>query len=309
MEDAAAPEVSATPDAPASDVTTDDAPEPKLEALAKETEEKPKAPEKPQPKRYKLKVDGREEEVEEEEIIRRAQRASAADKRFQEAAEIQKKYQATVEKLKANPWELFQALNMDPHAAAEQLLIEKLKLETMTPAERRAYDIEQENQNLKSRLEMTEKEREEEKKAVEEQYFNELKSEAVTTIDQGIVKAIQEAGLKKPTPSLIRRVAQQMLAYHDTNGGKLLEPKTALKKVLDDLQSEWTEALDSLPEAEYETRLPKGFIENLRRHLISKVDTPASFSKQKSTDTTARPGKRVKSSTDEFFTMMDKRFG
>lgn len=301
METTAAPEVTAeAPEVAAKEV---EAKEPKL------TEgEEVKVAEKPIPKKYKLKVYDKEEEVDEDEVIRRAQRASAADEKFQKASELEKRYNATVENLKKNPWELFKALNMDPHAAAEQLLIEQMKFQQMSPKERRAWEIEQENEQLKSKLQMTEEERQNEKKAVEEQRFDSLKSDAVNTIDQGIVKAIQDAGLKKATPSLIRRVAQQMLSYHHTNGGVLQDPSAALKKVLNDMQGEWSEALEALPESEYDTRLPKGFVESLRKHLISRVDSPASFTKQKS-DTTAKSGKRVKSSTDDFFELMDKRFG
>lgn len=273
----------------------------------KEAAEEKSAP-KPQPKKYKLKVYDKEEEVDENEIVRRAQRASAADEKFRAAAETEKKYSSMVENLKKNPWELFKALNLDPHQAAEQLLIEKLKIETMSPEQRRAWELQQENETLKEKMTAAERAAEDAKKAVEENRYNEIKSETFSTIDQGIVKAIQDAGIKKATPSLVRRMAQKMLSYHHANGGQLLEPNVALKKVLDEVQGEWPEFLESLPESEYESRLPKAFVEKLRNWLISRVESPmASFSKQRS-NTTAKPGKRVTSSTDDFFEQLEKRW-
>lgn len=270
-----------------------------------------KAAEVAQKKKYKLKVYDKEEEVDEDEVVRRAQRASAADEKFKKAADTEKRFSSMVEHLKSNPWELFRALNMDPHQAAEQLLIEKLKIETMTPEQRRAWDIQQENAQLKSRIEMSEKERADEAKRVEDELRSDLTSRTVETIDQSIVGAIREAGLKKPTPSLIRRVAQKMLAYHDANDGKLLEAPRALKSVLDDLQSEWMDALDALPESEYDARLPKGFTERLRKHHLSRVDSFGLQPKQSDSSklkTTASSGKRLKTSTDSFFEHMEKRF-
>lgn len=268
-------------------------------------EEKP-----PEKKKYKLKVYDKEEEVDEDEIVRRAQRASAADKKFQEAAQTEKRFGELVEKLKANPWELWKALGHDPHEAAEQLLIEKLKIEHMSPDQRRAWELEQEVQNLKSEAQRAEEARKLEQERLEADQRNELTSKAVEEIDKGIVEAIQKAGLKKASPSIIRRVAQKMLAYHVKNDGALLEADRALKTVLDELQSEWMDALETLPESEYDTRLPKGFTENLRKHLLSRVDAkglqPRSVSKENTTPT--QSGRRLKSSTDDFFKKMEQRF-
>lgn len=278
-----------------------------LEPSADGGESEPEEP--PAPKKFKIKVYDREEELEESEIIKRAQRATAADERFQKASEIEKRYGAMVENLKKNPWELFKALEMDPHEAAEQLLIEKLKFESMSPEQRRMLELQQRAE----RAEMTLKEREEleekERERLAEEQFHGIKLNTVQQLDQQIVEAIQEAGLKHKSPGLVKRVAQKMLAYHSANDGKLLDARTAVKMALADRQPELQEYLEGMTPEQF-SELPTTFVNALRKYLVDGVQIPLSQKSQQSRDTTdARPGKRVKTSTDNFFDQMDKRFG
>ncbi len=269
-------------------------------------------------RKWKLNIYGKEEEVDEPELVRRAQKASAADRQFQEAAETKKKaaeienrYQDMVEELRQNPGKIFEVLGKDAHEWAEQILIEKLKYETASPEQKRMWDLEKENLTLKERQQLAEEQADLQKKQASEAEFNEVRSKAVNSIDSGIAQAVAQAGFSKPTPALVRRVAQKMLAYHSANDGELLDANLATKQVLDDIRQESIEVLDGLPESEYEKSLPKGFTEKLRKYLVSQVQSGPMTPKQRPSDATSSPSgkKRVNSSTDSFFKSLDEKYG
>lgn len=303
----ATPEATATDNEPISVGTTKEAPEAKAPESVTEKEFR----------KWKLNVYGKEEEVDEPELIRRAQKASAADQRFQKAseaekkaAEIEKNYQGMVKEFEQNPWKIFEVLGKNAHEAAEQLLINKLKYEQASPEQKRLWELEQENMSLKERQQLAEKQRAEQAEAASAAQYNEVKSREANTIDTGVADAIREAGFKKPTPAIVRKVAQKMLAYHSANDGELLDPKIAMQHVLVDLRDEAIEVFGGMPEAEYEQYLPKEFTEKLRKHFISQVQS-SPVTPRRSSDATspASSGKRVQSSTDSFFKSLDKKYG
>jgi len=263
-------------------------------------------------RKWKLKVNGAEEEVDEPELIKRAQMSSAANQRFQKAAEIEKHYQGMVEEFKTNPWKLFDALGLDADSAAEKRLIEKLRYETATPEQKRLWDLETENMTLKEKAELADKMQAEAEKAAAEKVYNDVKSKAAETIDTGIAEAIRQAGFHKPTPALVRRVAQKMLAYHEASGGELLEASKATREVLNDLRVEALDVFDGLPETDYETVLPKSFIDKIRKFTVSQVQSQPGVPrvKDRSTEPTrSADGPKKKTSTDHFFALLDKKYG
>lgn len=308
---AATPEVEATDNEPISVGTTKESKDSGTDGGTESVTEK-------EFRKWKLNVYGKEEEVDEPELIRRAQKASAADQRFQKAAEVEKKakeledgYRGMVEEFRQNPAKIFEALGTDAHEWAEKLLINKLKFETASPEQRRMWELENENMTLKQRQEHAEKQRVAEQEAASQAEYNEVASKELDLLNSSIAETIKEAGLKKPTPAIVRRLAQKMLSHHVANDGERLDPKIAMQQVLADLRDEAVEVFDGLPEAEYEKYLPKDFTEKLRKHFISQVQSSPGVPRQRSSDATSAPtnGKRVKSSTDSFFNLLDKKYG
>lgn len=302
-----APEVSATSEAsdnePISVGTTKDAPQAEAKGVESVAEK--------EFKKWKLNVYGKEEEVDEPELVRRAQKASAADQRFQKASEIEKSYLGMVEEFKANPKKIFEVMGTDAHQWAEQLLIEKMRYDTASPEQKQLWDLQKENMTLKQRQELAEAERKAEQEAASAAQYNAVKSREAESIDNGVANAVREAGFKKPTPAIVRKVAQKMLAHHHANDGELLDPKAAMQQVLADMRDEAVEVFGGMPEEEYEKYLPKEFTEKLRKHFISQVQSSPVTPRQRSSDATssASSGKRVTSSTDTFFKLLDKKYG
>jgi Txe/YoeB family toxin of Txe-Axe toxin-antitoxin module len=110
-----------------------------------------KAPETPSEKKeaerrkYKLKVDGQEfeEDLNDDEIAIRLQKARAAERRMQESAEVKKAARQLFEDLKRDPWSVLSSpeFGVDLEQIAEQRLAEKYKAELMNDEQRRAYEL------------------------------------------------------------------------------------------------------------------------------------------------------------------------
>ena len=103
--------------------------------------------------KFKVKVDGQEMEVDENELKRSYAHAKAAAKRMEEASEMRKSYQLQIQiaegfekwidNVKTNPEALFslaEQLGLDVDDIAMKRAAERLKYEYMDESERRAHD-------------------------------------------------------------------------------------------------------------------------------------------------------------------------
>jgi hypothetical protein len=95
-------------------------------------------------RKYKLKVDGAEQELElsDVEVSTRLQKALAAEKRMAQAAETQKAFKAFQEAFKSDPFEAAKHLHpdMDLDALAEKRLIERFQQEELQKQDPAAYE-------------------------------------------------------------------------------------------------------------------------------------------------------------------------
>lgn len=154
-------------------------------------------------KKLKLKVDGQEFEEEidlsnEEQLIRDIQLARAAKKRMAEAQEAKRK-----------AFELVQAFDTDPtsllkrhpkgYELAEQLLLEKIQAEMMTPEQRQMMQMQKELEAYKAQ-----------EKAIKEQQeqaqLQALEAKQAEHYQKTIIDALEKAGLPK-TPEAAKRMA------------------------------------------------------------------------------------------------------
>lgn len=167
-------------------------------------------------KKYKLVVDGKEEEVDEPELIKRAQKGTAAEKRFQEAHMTRQEMgnlKAQVERLMGvlrDPeavWETLQKLGHEPRGLAEKFLTGIIKEEQLTPEQKKVRDAERilsENETRKKNEERTAHEKRQAE--LEERFTNEF--------SQQVTKALTENQLPK-TPWTVK-----MMAYYMAQGLK-----------------------------------------------------------------------------------------
>lgn len=179
-------------------------------------------------RKFKLKVDGKDEEYSEADAIRLAQLGRASDKRFQEASQMKKQAEEFLSMLKT-PEGLKQiaknpAVNLDLRKFAEDLLVEEMKKEQLTPEQRRIEELQQQLREHETQKQSLETQRQQaEQKALEDHYAQDF--------DQKITKAIESGGLPK-TPETVKRMVKYM--SNALENGIDIEPENVIQLVKQD---------------------------------------------------------------------------
>jgi hypothetical protein len=268
----------------------------------KPADTKPQAAPDPEPWKkikHKIKVDGQEAELDYDEIVRRAQKATGAEKRMQEAAQ----YRKTLEQSwnASDPSHFFKAKNLNPEEWAEQLLLEKMKREAMTPAEKKAFEKEQADKADRSK-----KDQElEELRANQKQLITQ---QVVAKLDGEIVDAFKAIDMK-PNPLIVKRMAEIMDMHMDAHDGEMMPAKQALEQALGYRKTDSEEYLQSLTAEQLRTLLPKKLLDELRRQDVELVrsQSPMRSKESKGTSQPSTPKAQKRLSTEEFFKAMEAK--
>lgn len=161
-------------------------------------------------RQYKGKVDKEERvwELSDEEVSVRLQKSESAEKRFQQAAEIQKKWDLLRQIAKEDPDALFRELaGVDPQEWAQRKVEEKWKLEVMPEHERKVYELEQ---KIKA-YEAGETKRQATLKAQQEQQASKALE---AQLESDFQRAFEVSGLEYTADNL-EVFGQLVLAAHD----------------------------------------------------------------------------------------------
>src|SRR5271165_3687465 len=150
---AAAP--AATPPAPEASKA---APPAQTQSPKAEDSKKAAEPSKAEIRRLKLKLDGADIELSEDEVVQLAQLSAGAQKRFMEASQSRKQTEDLLQFLKTNPIEAMRRLGLDPRKISEEHLVSELKKEAESPEQKRIREAEDKIRAY----EATEKQRKEE---------------------------------------------------------------------------------------------------------------------------------------------------
>lgn len=154
----------------------------------------------PPSKKWKLKDGALEKEVSsEDELVSLARLGLASNRRFQEAAKTRKEYEQMLETLKNAPRDVLEKHGVDARKFAEELLIEQLQEEMLTPEQKKARDMEK-------RLKGFEKQEADRKAAEEERVQNEYKAKVQEEYSQKFIGALDKAGIPKNELAIIRMV-------------------------------------------------------------------------------------------------------
>ena len=258
-------------------------------------------------KKYKLKVNGRELELPEAEVIKRAQKAEAADERFRLASEKEKKAAELEAFAKAvesgDTTTLEKRLGKDKfRKMAEQYLIKYIEHEQLSPEQKRLLELEQ-----------ALKEKEEAEKAAQAAKDAELREmyqqKAAEDIDLELSETLKALG-KKPTPRLVARIAEYMLSTLETKGERM-PAKRALERTLSDMKADYAEYFADLSVEEVRAMLPKKTLDALRRAEIDAVTSqaPSNARRTKPASETVSKLASRRMSTDEAFKQLERKFG
>jgi hypothetical protein len=265
-------------------------------------------------RKYRLKVEGQEIEVDEDELKKGYSHSRAASMRMQEATELKKQaaaerqqYNELLTQFEQDPWKLFELLKKDPDTAAEERLLRKLEYESMTPQQRALYEKERSLTAKERDLKEFEELKRKHEEALAEQEQEALTYKAVQQIDNEIGAAFDATGTK-PTPRTVARVAEIMLAHLDSEDGERLDAGKALGIFQNEMKGEIGTYLSSLNAEQLIQALPKESLDAIRKHFLNEArgtdplrhGAPASKS-------STRPTKNARMSTDSFFDNLQKK--
>jgi hypothetical protein len=200
-----------------------------------QSQEQQAAPAPTNKRKYAIKVDGADEEVEldfddTDTIKRHLQMSRVAQKRMSAAAQEKQRAEQFFSMLKSDPIKVLNdpSIGVNFREIAEKYLAEQLEAEIMSPQERKLKEAER---IIRERDEEQKSKRDQEQRSQVEKLQEHYSSE----YDKKISEALSTSGLPK-TPKTVQRMAQLM--YKNLEHGLDLEPKDLVALVKEDYLSE-----------------------------------------------------------------------
>lgn len=190
---------------------------------------------------------------------------------------------------------------------AEMLLLSEIEWNEMTPEQQRAARLEKENERYRKRDAEAKAADEAKKKAAEEQ-------RAFKDIDDEVSAALKELG-KTPTPRVVMRVVEHLLAdiESDETKARPVSAKDAYKRVVTDIHADIGEYLSGLSAAELRQVLPKAVQDTMRNADVEDVlaQDPLRSGRRPAPTNQHRDNeqRRKKVSSDDFWAKKEKKFG
>lgn len=152
-------------------------------------------------RKFKLKYEDTEEEVTEEELIQRAQKARGSEKKFQEAAHMRKQAEQLINLLKQDPMKVLSnpTLGHDVKKLMTDYLAKQIEEDMMDPKEKELRDL---RQQIKEREDIEKAAKQEE----EQKRLQEATQKYMADIQKDIVTALNDSGLPR-SETTIKRTA------------------------------------------------------------------------------------------------------
>lgn len=196
-------------------------------------------------RRLKLKMDGQELDLPEEEVLKLASQAGASQKRFQEAAAIRKHAEEVLSLVKASPIEALTKLGMTPaeiRKISEEYLVESIKREQESPEAKQMREAQEKirsyEQKEKEREEAATKKAEEDRQAAEKSKQDALTAQWAKKYDEDITAALGKVSVPK-TAYTVKRMAQ--LLQVNSKKGFNMDADSLAKLVQEDYEKEYGE--------------------------------------------------------------------
>jgi len=226
----------------------------------------------PEKRKFQVKIDGEDREIDEDELVKDYQLRSTSYERMKDASKLAKSAQPYVElvqALKKGDLKVLKQLGIPADALrefSEKELLEYIEDQDRSPTEKRAIEAERERDRLKA-------EREEIDKQSTENQRIQAANKAAEDIDTDIRSALD--GSKIPLKGnylLVRRIAEDMYAVIED--GKKPSAKDSLDRVLKGIKKDFGEYASrefaSDPDAFIES-LPAGIVDGIRKQSLKKV--------------------------------------
>lgn len=244
----------------ASDEGSDSAIEEKADAAAKKTGAK-----KTKNDTYKIKVDGKEQELSQDEMIKWAQMGKAGQKRMQEYAQLQKETSQFLEALKTNPKAILTdpAIGVDLVKFAQEILSQQLEEEAKSPEQKEREALQKELEDLRAQK----KQDEENRKKTD---YDRMVSEYEQDLEAKVIEALDNQKLPKK-PAVLNRMADIMLTALDNN--LKITPAQAAQIAKEEASNDLKELLSHLSDEQIEQFMGNDLVKRLRQSSLKKVKT------------------------------------
>lgn len=217
-------------------------------------------------KKWKLKVGGKEIEInDEEELLKRAQMGYSADEKWQEAAKIRKEMEAFVKALQQDPGSALQQMGFDVDALAEQHIQRRIEEMQKSPEQLEREQLQKEIENLR-------KEREKEREDARTAEIQRMQEQYAVKIENEISDALDGAQSLPKSPYVVKRIADALLLAMN-NGYEDVKVADILPIVENDIKGEIKEMFSAMPEELVEAVIGKDVLNRLRKSRITKAKT------------------------------------
>jgi len=218
-------------------------------------------------KKFKLKVDGVEEDFEldlnnEEELKKHLQLSKASQKRMAETAQMRKAAEQLIELLRTDPKRVLSDKNIgiDVKEFAKKILEEEAAEDAKTPEQK-------EIERLRKELEEATKTKEDEAKKREADELAKLQKDAETQVESDIQSALEASNLPK-TPYTVKKLAELMyLAYENDIA---ITAKDAIPLLRDQMQKDIKQMFEASSDDVLEEMLGAEIPARLQKRRVAK---------------------------------------
>ena len=215
----------------------------------------------------KVKVNGREEVINFDQMMRYSQKEFAADKKMKEASEATKKLQILEEALRSDPGGVLEKLGLDVDELAKQRIAYQLQLQAMSEEQKQALYAKEEAERYKQELLHF---KQQQAKQMEEQETN----LARTRWAQEFKSAFEQSGL--PPDELNLKLAAQFVLANRKAGFKDYSAHDAIPLVKDYCLKMAKFYMQSMPLQDIFKELGDDFDKKVRGFLMERVKNPMS---------------------------------
>lgn len=221
------------------------------------------------PKKWTLKVDGKDVTVDsEEKLVALAMKGFGSEKRFAEAAKARKEAEERKARLKADPWAILAEEGLDPDALAEARLAERLKKSMLSPEQQRAAELEKKLAEYEAKEKAA-------KEEVEKAALTKAEESAMAELDVTLPKVLAAAGLPK-TPKSIIRIAEKM--RDNLAEGLDLSPEQLAAEVREEYLAEHVELWSAMEGDALLKHIPEAVLKKIRKADLSRLKAAPSVS-------------------------------
>jgi hypothetical protein len=216
-------------------------------------------------KKYKLKVSGKDVEVDEAELLKRAQMGFSADEKWQEAAKLRKQLENFVNFMQKDPEAALTKMGFNVEELAAGVIEKRIEQMKKSPEQLELERLRQEREELIA-------EREREKQTHHERELKRMQDEYAVTIENDINSALEspDFGLPK-SPYFVKRIADVLM--WGIQNKKEISASKAAEIVRDEYLREQQEYYNQTPDEALERIIGKDRLNKYRRSKVKKSAT------------------------------------